>query len=82
MYTIIDKGGENVYFYSLWDDPKKFGFVRCKAHDECVSKCLKIIKSRYPDKPNSGYHSVVNLNAKYKVNGKMVAKMTPGFKWK
>lgn len=82
LYTVIDKGGDNVYFYGLWNDPNKFGFVRCKAHDDCAKKCDKILQSRHPDQTFGGRKSKIYLYKDYKVNGKMVAKMAPGIKWK
>lgn len=73
LYQVIDEGGDNVYFYCLWDGVTHVG--QNPNFWPCFDACIAIQKERYPER-TGGMNSTAEETGYY-VDGMQVVKQMP-----
>ena len=71
LYQVIDEGGNNVYFYWLWDGVSA---DKGAEYTTCYNACRAILQERNPGKNGGGANGV---ETGYYVNGMQVVKAEP-----
>jgi hypothetical protein len=74
LNTVIDKGGDNVYFYWLWDGKSAW---KDDNYNNAFDKCMDILESRHKIDDDTGAGAgAKELN--YYIDNKQVVKALPG----
>lgn len=75
LYTVIDEGGTNVYFYFLYDGTA----ARSEAYWDCEDQCINILNERngISRQADGWYSGAGSQETNYYVDGKQVVKALP-----